>query len=116
MLHLRTDLCCDTTATCVLTLIMAALSMNRLLGLLIAIGMVTAQVGVATAQPATPLDPTPGSAGRYKLDKICAVSLARFCPDLATTPGQTRNQVICLKPYRISLPLACRSAVTATMH
>ncbi len=52
---------------------------------------------------------------RTKLERSCAVSLARFCPDLADTPGQTRNQVICLKPYRTSLPPFCRAAVNAAM-
>ncbi len=51
-----------------------------------------------------------------KLDSVCAESLARFCPDLEATPGQTRNQMICLKPYRSSLPLSCRSAVKAVMR
>lgn len=50
-----------------------------------------------------------------KLERVCGQSLARFCPELAEMPGQTLNQTICLKPYRLSLPLSCRAAVTAAM-
>ena len=53
---------------------------------------------------------------RLKLGTVCKASLERFCPDLESSPGQTRNQIICLKPYRSSLPLACRSAVTAGLR
>lgn len=116
MLHLRRGVWCDTNATGVLTLIMAVLSMHRQLGLILSIGLMTVQVGAASAQTVPPPRPTTGFAGRYKLDTVCAASLTRFCPELASTPGQTRNQVICLKPYRTSLPLPCRSAVTATLR
>jgi len=117
MLHLRTGVWwCDTNAICVLTIIMAVLSMHHRLGLFLSIGLVMVQVAAASAQTVAVPPPTTGVAGRYKLDTVCATSLTRFCPDLASTPGQTRNQVICLKPYRTSLPLACRSAVTSMMH
>ena len=50
-----------------------------------------------------------------RLERACADALTRFCPDLSETPGQTRNQVICLKPYRTSLAQNCRSAVNAAL-
>ena len=53
---------------------------------------------------------------RADLGDICAQSLEQFCPALADGPAQLRNQVICLRPYRSSLPLACRKAVTAALH
>ena len=48
------------------------------------------------------------------LDKTCAPAFARFCPELAET-HRLRDQVICLKPYRLSLSLPCRRAVTAAL-
>ena len=50
------------------------------------------------------------------LSGVCAASLERFCPALANGPPQLRNQVICLRPYRSSIPLACRKAVTAAIR
>ncbi len=46
-------------------------------------------------------------------EATCGGAIQRFCPTLAATPGQTRNEVICLRPYRSSLPYACRKAVDA---
>ncbi|MDT7950892.1 MAG: hypothetical protein RQ966_05240 [Acetobacteraceae bacterium] len=50
-----------------------------------------------------------------KLEQACHDGLARFCPDLAATPGQTRSEMICLKPYRTSLSFGCRAAVNAAL-
>ena len=71
----------------------------------------------ALAPPAYAQDlaPYPKPARRIKLDGVCADSIARFCPALADRPGQTLSQVTCLKPYRTSLPLSCRRAVTASL-
>lgn len=83
------------------------------------IGLVTLAVAGLAVPGASAQDmavPDVKPARPIKLDGVCAVSLARFCPDLAATPGQLRNQVICLKPYRSSLPLSCRSAVNAAMR
>lgn len=52
---------------------------------------------------------------RTKLERSCGDALARFCPELSSTPGQTRNQVICLRPYRLNLPPYCRAAVNAAL-
>lgn len=88
--------------------------MRRQLYSLFAVALLSVPASAAFAQdvPATAAKP----ARRIKLDGVCAASLDRFCPALAATPGQTRNQVICLKPYRSSLPLSCRSAVTAAIR
>lgn len=88
--------------------------MRRWIISFMALGLLAIASGAATAQDAPETDGR--SARRGKIDRACAVSLERFCPALATTPGQTRNQVICLKPYRTSLPLTCRSAVTAALR
>ncbi len=67
----------------------------------------------ARAQDLTAPD---GSLIRHtKLELACGDALARFCPDLSETPGQTRNQLICLKPYRTSLSQNCRSTVNAAL-
>ncbi len=65
----------------------------------------------ATAQPG-PARPD----RRADLSRVCALPLQRFCPALADSPPQRRNQVICLRPYRTSLPLPCRNAVTAALR
>ncbi len=57
----------------------------------------------------------PDHTKRAVIEKTCARDLERFCPELANT-GQLRNQVICLKPYRLDLSLPCRRAVTAALH
>ncbi|MDP9096427.1 MAG: hypothetical protein M3N26_07755 [Pseudomonadota bacterium] len=80
----------------------------------LAVALIVLPLGAAGAQDA--VAPTPKPARRMKLDSVCAASLERFCPALAATPGQTRNQVICLKPYRSSLPLSCRSAVATAVR
>lgn len=67
----------------------------------------------ASAQEAVPSSDS--LAGRTKLERACAAALDRFCPDLAEPPGQTRNQVICLRPYRTSLTPSCRAAVNAAL-
>jgi hypothetical protein len=51
-----------------------------------------------------------------KFERACGPALARFCPELSDTPGQTRNQVICLKAYRSSLMPYCRAAVNAALQ
>lgn len=88
--------------------------MPRRLRFLLTIGLLALSANAACAQDVPTPDAKP--ARRMKLDGVCAPALERFCPALAQTPGQTRNQVICLKPYRSSLSLSCRSAVTAAMH
>ncbi len=37
-------------------------------------------------------------------------------PAEADAPAQPRNAAICLRPYRTSLSLSCRAAVTAQVH
>lgn len=46
-----------------------------------------------------------------KFEAACGAAVQRFCPALAAAPGQTRNEVICLRPYRSSLSFTCRRAV-----
>ena len=45
------------------------------------------------------------------LGEVCTTEVARFCPSLAGTT-ETRNQRICLRPYRTSLSQPCRRALT----
>ena len=89
--------------------------MPRRLRFLLTFAVLALSASAALAQDVPAPDAKP-AARRMKLDGVCAPALERFCPALAETPGQTRNQVICLKPYRSSLSLSCRSAVTAAMH
>lgn len=51
-----------------------------------------------------------------QVGKACAPEVRRFCPALDGTAPQPRNQAICLKPYRTSLSLSCRRAVTAAFR
>ena len=46
-----------------------------------------------------------------RLEAACGPALSRFCPELTIAPGQTRNEIICLKPYRLNLTAGCRSAI-----
>ena len=48
-----------------------------------------------------------------RLEAACGPALSRFCPELTIAPGQTRNEIICLKPYRSNLTSGCRSAIVA---
>ena len=50
-----------------------------------------------------------------EIQRSCAREIQRFCPDLAGT-GQSRNQVICLKPFRIDLALPCHRAINAALR
>ncbi|MGI4945596.1 MAG: hypothetical protein ACRYHQ_34375 [Janthinobacterium lividum] len=64
--------------------------------------------GTARAQTAS-------RAGAYAaVVKACMPEARRFCPSLDETAPQPRGMVICLRPYKSSLSLSCRQAVTAT--
>ena len=52
---------------------------------------------------------------RLVIERTCARDIERYCPDLANT-GQQRNQVICLKPYRLDLARPCHRAVDAALR
>lgn len=65
----------------------------------------------ARAQEDAPTAPGPGAYRR--LTGACRAETARLCPALANAAPSARNQLICLRPYKSSLSLGCRSAVTA---
>lgn len=46
-----------------------------------------------------------------RLEATCGPALERFCPELQISPGQTSNELICLKPFRANLSLNCRKLV-----
>ena len=56
------------------------------------------------------------TAAYAQVGKVCVSEVRRFCPALDGAAPQPRNQAICLKPYRSSLSLSCRRAVTATIQ
>lgn len=58
-------------------------------------------------------DPAPGAGGLRRITGACRAETARFCPALAGSVPTPRNQLICLRPYKSSLSLGCRSAVAA---
>lgn len=65
-------------------------------------------VGTARAQTAS-------RAGAYTaVAKACMPEARRFCPSLDEAAPQPRGMVICLRPYKSSLSLSCRRAVSAT--
>ncbi len=80
----------------------AAISLVFLLG--------TTRVQAADGDPDT-AGPSPGAALR-QVSAVCAGEIARFCPELSD-PVSPRNQVICLKPFKSDLSLACRGTVNA---
>ena len=65
-------------------------------------------------------NPLVGSDGNLthitKLEAACGPALQRFCPDLTIAPGQTRNEAICLKPFRANLASSCRALVGAVKN
>ena len=91
---------------------MAKLSMHA--PTLVRLALISLSLGATTASAQGILAPD-GSIHQTKLERACSDALVRFCPELAAMPGQTMNQVICLKPYRTSLTPWCRSAVTTAM-
>lgn len=58
-------------------------------------------------------DPGSGLGGLRRITGACRAETARFCPALANAAPSPRNQLICLRPYKSSLSLSCRSAVNA---
>lgn len=66
----------------------------------------------AGAQPAT----DPGRVrAMSRLASACPEDVERFCPYLEAEAGG-REQLICLRPYRSSLSLGCRTAVNAALQ
>ncbi len=59
---------------------------------------------------------TPAPVRKVDIGLACAPAIERLCPALANAAPQPRNAAICLKPYRTSLTLPCRSAVSALLH
>ncbi len=90
---------------------MVASSMYRIVGLVLLLGA----VGTNAARADDVVASDGSLIRRTKLERSCSDALTRFCPDLSATPGQTRNQVICLKPYRSNLAPYCRAAVNAAL-
>jgi len=67
----------------------------------------------AAAQDDSPADAR-GAAYR-RVAKLCATDAARFCPVMDQASTFSRDQVLCLKMYRVDLSLPCRNAVAAVL-
>lgn len=65
-----------------------------------------------------PAPAPPSAAALKRVARSCTADAARFCPALLGRPGAAspRSQAICLRPYRTSLALGCRAAVTAVLR
>ena len=84
---------------------------------LVAACVVLVTAGAARAEYMRGLDGNPviGPDGNMihitRLEATCGSALARFCPELSVSPGQTSNELICLRPFRANLSLYCRRLV-----
>ena len=82
---------------------------------LVRLALISLSLGATNASAQDVLAPDGSIIHQTKLERACSDALVRFCPELAAMPGQTMNQMICLKPYRTSLTPWCRSAVNTAM-
>lgn len=75
--------------------------------------LASAWTGTTRAQDAdAPAAASPSATVLRRVTTACQAEMQRFCPALSGTPS-ARSQAICLRPYRTSLSLGCRSAVNA---
>ncbi len=83
----------------------------------LAAAMLGVLVGPAVAQDTeTPTAPPTSAAALRRVTSSCRAETLRFCPALAQAAPTPRNQAICLRPYKTSLSLGCRSAVNAVIR
>jgi hypothetical protein len=55
-----------------------------------------------------------GKAAAYReVHTACKSDTARFCPEVGQATAIPREQVMCLKTYRVDLTRACRTALAA---
>ena len=73
--------------------------------------LLAACAAVLAGSPRAPLAQQPSRSAYRNVGASCAPEVARYCPLLLRSPGQYRNQAICLRPYRANLSLRCRRAV-----
>lgn len=85
------------------------------LALVVAILMTSsASAAIVMGQDGQPLIGPDGNPMRQTpFENSCGSAIAQYCPELVDPSGQTRNQVICLRPYRSSVPYFCRKAIDA---
>lgn len=82
-------------------------------------GATVAAAQMADAVPGLPgadVAPAPNPAlALRRVAKACAGEVPRFCPS-AQDSRSARDMLICLRPYRMDLPPACRGAINAVRH
>jgi hypothetical protein len=82
---------------------------GRLAGMAFCIGILSCTT--AMAQVSETVDATTSAYRQVHLS--CAADTVRFCPAINHATAMPRDQVMCLKIYRVDLTLGCRNALAA---
>jgi hypothetical protein len=82
---------------------------GRMVGAAFCIGILTGNA--ALAQVSETVDAK--TAAYRQVHMSCAADTLRFCPEISHVTAMPRDQVMCLKTYRVDLTLGCRSALAA---